>query len=299
MSIATSSTTSDVNPLTLEQLAQKLGPPSPEAVRAMETAQTTEQFVQLGAKIGSDRVATDARRIYGKAYEWASGPGKERKVRGFSMETLRVGVHLAMQLEEKFRAVNAGVTGGSGAQGVRKAAATTAREAGMTLRNEALTALKGVAGGDAERITMVETAAVVIAEYTDIAASLTNLAGLVRTFVGSPDPGVSTRAKMATLDEDYARELEAGAALVLKTGNEAAAPRTGTTNQRELDRMDGINLHVLAEVIHAFDAANEKYADVPRLVPISTRRLLGKRNRKAAAVAQPTSTVVAGDGGNG
>jgi hypothetical protein len=121
------------------------------------------------------------------------------------------------------------------------------------------------------------------------------LAALTRKLIAHKRDAIAARAKAARLSEDYAKQLEAAAEEVLAADQAASAPRTAARiNQGNLDRADGVNLHLLGEIIHTFDAAHELDPSVPRLVPIATRRLLGsdKRKKAAAPTAPPEPAVL-------
>ena len=61
--------------------------------------------------------------------------------------------------------------------------------------------------------------------------------------------------------------------------------------QRALDLRDGVNLLLLNQILHAFDAAHDRGASIARLVPSSTRRVPGRR------AAKPTPAPAKPDGG--
>ncbi|HLM74359.1 MAG TPA: hypothetical protein VK459_16755, partial [Polyangiaceae bacterium] len=62
-----------------------------------------------------------------------------------------------------------------------------------------------------------------------------------------------------------------------------------------LDRADGINVLLLGQLIRAFDGAHNINPTVPRLVPISTRRLF---NRRKKIEGEPESEISPSPGGD-
>ena len=95
------------------------------------------------------------------------------------------------------------------------------------------------------------------------------------------DPGLAGRLELGNLDAAYADELEAAAKSVRTTAAGAGRPRAGTrATQAALDREDGVNVLLLGQIIRAFDGAHNIDPTVPRLVPISTRRLFNRNTKK-------------------
>ena len=73
-------------------------------------------------------------------------------------------------------------------------------------------------------------------------------------------------------------------------------PSDEQRRQAELDWLDGVNLQVLDEVVHAFEAAHDLDPSIPRLAPIATRWLSSKRSKITLAkrgAARPTSEAPA------
>lgn len=116
---------------------------------------------------------------------------------------------------------------------------------------------------------------------------------------GKSDKALRGRLTLGNLDAEYAKELEEAAARV-KDASAAAKkrPEGGKVTQGELDRADGINILLLGQVIRAFDAAHDRDPTIPRLVPISTRRVFN-RNVKKKGAGQGEKAAKDGKGADG
>jgi hypothetical protein len=107
----------------------------------------------------------------------------------------------------------------------------------------------------------------------------------MREFLGPTNDSIAGRAKLYRMTEAWAVTPDVAAKHVRQTAITADAQSVARVRQLEIDCLDGVNLPVLGEVIHAFEGAHDMDASIPRLVPIATRRLLGKHGaRKGAPV---------------
>jgi hypothetical protein len=151
------------------------------------------------------------------------------------------------------------------------------------------TALRTVAGRDPALRGRLDTARGTAEDAEALARGLARLAKLGRELVGHKDDAIAKRVKLARLEKRHLDGLDALADEV-KTRAHAAAGRVTAqkTAQGDLDYLDGVNLVLLGDIVSAFEAAHDLDGTIPRLLPISTRRLLGKRTRaKAAATVEP------------
>jgi len=97
-----------------------------------------------------------------------------------------------------------------------------------------------------------------------------------RVQVGIPSAKVpQTRARTA---------LKAAAKKVRETAGRELRTVNPKATQANLDLHDGINVVILGQIIRAFERAHDLDPTIPRLVPISTRRLF---NRKPAKKGPP------------
>ncbi|MBI5495033.1 MAG: hypothetical protein HY904_08385 [Deltaproteobacteria bacterium] len=273
----------------LDELAARLPPHNATQLAAVTNATSREGFVELGRQIVSAKVVTDVNRVYSRSFEfWNSATDDQKALLvGFSLEYLSMAVGQACHLRDVSSATAAGAGGGVSDKATREAAARTAFTAGLKLRNHAETVLINCAGMNPEHRTRVRTAMGTAETFETLANGLEAAAKVAREFLQTRDTDLAARVKLARLSEAYAARVEAAGKQVREKGRAAAAPSTGRVAQGELDYLDGLNLHLLSEIIHAFDAAHDLDPTIPRLVPIATRRLLGRRNRADGTPAAP------------
>lgn len=95
---------------TLQQLATALGAPTPADVAAVFESADANRFAARGRRVASDRVITDTSRLYGLAYAfWTKADPDQRDLLvGFSDALLGVAVHVALTLEQRLAAFQAG-----------------------------------------------------------------------------------------------------------------------------------------------------------------------------------------------
>ena len=115
------------------------------------------------------------------------------------------------------------------------------------------------------------------------ASWLESLATLMRELLGHKKDALATRAKLFRMTEARAAALDKAALAVRETAKAADARSVAKVRQLEIDLWDGVNLHLLGEVIHAFEGAHDMDASIPRLVPIATRRLLARHSGRRQA----------------
>ena len=116
-----------------------------------------------------------------------------------------------------------------------------------------------------------------------------------REIVGHKKDAVAARAKLARLQAAYLDEAENLAKEVRATARAATARGASTkAAQGDIDFLDGVNLRLLGDMIDAFESAHDLDPSIPWLVPIATRRLLGKRTAGEGRTADGHAAVGAG-----
>jgi hypothetical protein len=89
------------------------------------------------------------------------------------------------------------------------------------------------------------------------------------------------------LDAAYMTRLKETAEKLANAAKSASARPAGQkVTQGDLDRADGINIHLLTLIIRAFENGHEQDPTIPRLVPIATRRLFSRAAKKKAEGAE-------------
>lgn len=278
--------------LTLDELRKRLGKPSAAAVEAMTPDGAREELVKLGAQIRSARILTDEARIYGLAYAaWSKATEAQKDVLlGFSEELLTVAVDRALAL----RALTGDAAEVQHADTTRvedrARAAQLAFQRGLTRRDHVFTALRTIAGQDPVLRGRVEAARGTAEDAEALARGLTRLAKLGRELVGHKKDAIAERVKLARLQARHLDELDTLADDVKAAARAAAGRATAQkVSQGDVDYLDGVNLVLLGDIVSAFEAAHDLDGTIPRLVPISTRRLLGRRKRAKAAAEAPAA----------
>ncbi|XXX74061.1 hypothetical protein WMF30_41085 [Sorangium sp. So ce134] len=279
----------------LELLAADVGEPPKSSLKAILSGTTDADLVSVGKTILSSRIVTDAARIYRKAWDFHEQATDEqrRRLRGFSKPLLALAVQQALALERLDRQRAAA----SASAGVARAGQTKASEAAQSraieLRDQAYDALRDAAGRDERLRAQVDAAFGTAATGESLAGGIEQTAKLLRRWLKSEDEALTARLELASLDESYAKELEAAAReLRSAMANAANRPADGKATQGALDRADGINILIMGQIIRAFDGAHGIDPTIPRLVPISTRRLFNRNTRKKAD--QPEAPPAAG-----
>ncbi|MFS8066898.1 MAG: hypothetical protein ACMG6S_11055 [Byssovorax sp.] len=269
----------------LDDLHAKVGAPDPAFVKAIVDEETREEFIALGSQIASRHILSDAPRIYGIAYEFLSSASEAQLDSiDISLELVSVGAHLAIDLRTLTNKVRKTDEAGEAERSEAERAAATAFTSALGLRTRTVRLLKGIAGRSSDLRKRVDDRTGTAETAEALAQGLEAQATLMREFLTHKKDTIATRAKLYRMTEARAVKLDEAALAAGETAAAAAARSVARVRQLEIDFLDGVNLHVLGEVIHAFEGAHDMDASIPRLVPIATRRLLAKHGgRKSAA----------------
>lgn len=281
----------------LEALVHYLGRPDEGLLEAILDVYGRDGFIALGAQIESERVIADTTRIYSHAFDaWASATVQQREaLLGFSPELLAVGVDRALALKIAFDEAAGEHSSEQTLSDPRQIDARAAYNRALLLREQAKTVLRTIASRNEALRLHVDSLVGASDDAASLAASLEQLAELADEFLDHDADSLSTRVRLARLSREYVAKLldaarEVRARAELARSQPRKTPPSGG-RQAELDFLDGVNLHVLGEVVHAFEAAHDLEPSIPRLAPIATRRLLGKRSKQTLAkrgIGMPT-----------
>jgi len=269
-------------------LATEVGPPNPALLTAILAGTSDADLIEVGRTIATERVIVDTARLYRLCWTWwkQAAPEYKKLIRGASEPLMVLAVHQALNLEKTRQQRNGKSSTQSVAQAGLDKATSDAADTALKLRDQAHRAMRDAAGlSDSHRDEADE--AVGTAETVDaLATGLESLSDLLDKWLNSGDKVLEARLMLASLDADYASEL-AAAAKHLRTSKAQAGQKQAETKvtQGALDREDGVNVLLLGQIIRAFDAAHDINPIVPRLVPISTRRLFNRSSRKKKSEA--------------
>lgn len=277
-------------PHALDKLVARVGKNDTKLLDAILEGASNEELIADGASIATARIVTDGLRLYGEALDFLDGATDAQKklLRGVSSKLLGVAVHHLDALR-KLQAEAAAKSQGSAAarvevdEAVREVVANA-----VALRDQAHDALRDAAGTSRVLAAQVDEAFGAANPPETLAAGLDAMAGVLRKWLDDGNAGLKQRLSLASLDEGYAAELT-DAALAVRTAVADAAARTSPkARQAAVDREDGVQILLLGQILRAFEGAHGRDATIPRLVPISTRRLFNRnRNRKPSPAADP------------
>ncbi|MEI7892581.1 MAG: hypothetical protein WCI05_05795 [Myxococcales bacterium] len=276
---------------TLQVLLQEVGAPDPTLLDALLQGTSTEALIEVGRTIRTARVVTDGVRIYGEAWSFWKGASAAQRamLRGMSQRLLALAVHKLAELRALESEVGDGqVEAGTVRVTWAKKAELAAAHA-VALRDQAFSALRDAAGPQSPLRNAVEAAFGTAEEPSNLARGLDAFATLLINWLGSDDEALKARLGLGNLDADYAKELQLAAKAVRDTAGAQRTQVTRKATQATLDLGDGINVLLLGQVLRAFEGAHSLEPTIPRLVPISTRRLFNhkKKGTPAAAPAAP------------
>ncbi|WP_437894315.1 hypothetical protein [Sorangium sp. So ce124] len=274
----------------LELLAADVGEPPKSSLKAILAGTTDADLVSVGKTILSSRIVTDAARIYRKAWDFYQQATDEqkRRLRGFSKPLLALAVQQALALEKLDRQrATTNASAGIARAGQDKAS-EAAQSRAIELRDQAYDALRDASGRDEKLRAQVDAAFGTAATSETLAGGLQQTAKLLRRWLKSDDEALTGRLELASLDESYAKELDdAARELRVAVADATNRPVDAKVTQGALDRADGINILIMGQIIRAFDGAHGIDPTIPRLVPISTRRLFNRNTKKKAEAAEP------------
>jgi hypothetical protein len=285
---------------TLEVLAEEVGKPKLSLLPSLLAGSSDADLVKVGRTIATTRIVVDTARLYRQAWTWwkDATPEQQKLVRGVTKPLLVLAVHQAYQLEllRQKREGKSATDGASRAGSVK--AAAEAFSAGIALRDQAYDTLRDAAGPSAPLRAEVDAAVGTAPNADMLATGLESLRDVLSGWLKSDDKALLDRLELSALDGEYVKELSTAAKrvrrAVAEVGQQAS---TETVTQGALDREDGVNVLLLGQIVRAFDAAHNINPIVPRLLPISTRRLFNRGSSKKAGSGDEEAPL--GNGGTG
>ncbi len=251
-----------------------------------------DQLVATGQEVRTERINLDAARLYGTAYDFFQSATAEQRaaVPGLTTQRLRVSIWAAAQGEAKNQAAQLAEERSAAAQGYRATDAKQIRAQALGARDVLHATLFALVAGNKLRVDELRDACGRSEKPKEIARSLVALADQHDHYLSSREPKLVARCTDMQLDGSLGRQARALAEQVLLRGSVENAPRTATSNA-EVDLWDGINLHLLEQLVTIFEAGHRANATVPRLLPLSLRSWFGTykspKQPSAPAPSQP------------
>jgi hypothetical protein len=275
---------------TLAELQSSVGTPDTALDEAFFHGASDAELIAQGQRIATPRVLTDARRIYPTAFDfWTqANEGQRSRLRGFSLPLLAIAVGHALTLQGMLDDHTTRTeTNGTNREG-REREAKEAFDTALLLRDQGLSVFRTIVAGDHDLGAEVESAMGTADSPENLAKALKKLAAVGTHVLALKKSPLATRARLMQVDAAYVEQLTAaGDRLATAAEKTRARSGGGRVSQGMLDREDGANLLLLGHVIDVFEAAHDIDPSIPRLVPIATRRLLGRTRRAAAADKAP------------
>lgn len=237
----------------------------------------TEQLVQMGQQVRTERIDTDTARLLGTAYDFAltATPAQRKAVPSLTEQRLRVSIWAAAHGQQLNLEAQASKSEAAATQERRALDAQLVKAEATGLRKVLFATLFSLTGGHKLRTDELRVAYGRSEKPQELADSLRALADLLDRYQRDPDPKIAARRAEMLLDGQLAAKGRALAEQVLKRGSSEKAPRTATTHA-EVDRWDGINLLLLEQLILIFEAGHAVDATVPRLIPLALRTWFGR-----------------------
>ena len=248
-----------------------------------------EQLVLTGQQVRTERIDVDTARLYGTAYDFfqTASPEQRAAIPGVTPQRLRVSIWAAAQGQAKNRAVLAAQVRGAAAQDLRATDAKQVKEKARGVRDVLYATLFALAAGHKLRVDELRAACARSEKPTELAGALTALADLLDRYQGDPDPKIIARRAEMHLDGALAQQARALAEQVLVRASAEKAPRAATSNA-DVDLWDGINLHLLDQLVTMFEAGHALNPTIPRLLPLSLRSWFGTYKSVKPKSAEPS-----------
>ncbi|MDC0746388.1 hypothetical protein [Polyangium mundeleinium] len=273
-------------------LAMVSAPTEEEAERYANEIPNAE-LMERGSQIRSEKILTDLVRFGGILGEfWPKATAaQKRHVLGFSEPLLKVFVHSGKKLADMVAQFDATEDDREVSRAAAHAVADRTYKEGMEDRERLVTALEGVAHLEPGLEERISKATGRVTDFTTLAQSLTALTKIAKDIRQNPLSKAARQLEDGGLDSAQILAFEDVAANVKSTGALASGARTkGKITQADLDLQDGICLALMERVMKIVNRAHERDPSIPKLTPITTRRMFPSRKRNVDAPAPEGST---------
>lgn len=268
---------------TWNAISDAVGSASADDLASYAITVPPDELTELGTHIRSERILNDARRWCSQLVDFEERASRPA-VTGYATGMLRVLVRECITLR--------GMIDTSRTEaGARDLAAAGTDAAAAALYNRVLVdidtldaALHSAARGDASLEAQIGSARGKAGSYAEAAATLRTLSKLASTWLQNDKTPLARRLDAGGLDHAALAAMASTADGVESLGEIASGPRpAGLIPQAAIDHQDGVVLTHMRFLMNVLEAAHAKDATVPRLVPVSTRRIFthaqGSRGR--------------------
>lgn len=267
--------------------------PTPEdsALYALEVP--ASDLVERGAKIRSEKILTDLIRLAGIAAEFwnHASPAQKRHLLGFSWPLLQVLVHSGKKLLDMVEARSTTTEEREANRAAALAVADQHYAQGMDERDRLIVALEGVESLVPSLDSRISTARATVTDHESLSTSLHALVKLGKELLAESQSRAAKQLINGGVTDAELTTIDTLATAVKTVGDHASGARKqGAVTQGDLDLQDGTCLAHLERVMRVFNHAHERDASIPRLIPLTTRRMfaMGRRAPKAPPPAPAT-----------
>lgn len=275
---------------TLPNLVKSLGTSTEEEVRHYTEGMSKEELTYEGTRVGTERIDTDAARLYGIASSFFKTATDDQlnALMGVSADHVRVGAWAAFQGSQLYEALQKNKRKGGGTKEQLAIVAEKARSQAMVRRKALRTGLSVLAAGDDALLAQIDHANGTAKEPKSLSEALSALADVGEQMLQKPSAGLKLRLAKSRLTKAMLDQDRALATQVRETGDEAQAVLVGgEISQSTVDYWDGINLFLLGSLIDVFESGHALDPAIPRLNPIALLSYYSRRRTAKQAPATP------------
>lgn len=271
---------------TLSNLVKSLGTSTEEELKEYIKGKSKEDLTYEGTRVGTERIDTDAARIYGIASVFFKTATEDQldALMGVSLDHVRVGAWAALQGSQRFEALQKNKRKGGATKEQLAIAADKVRSLAMARRKALRTGLSVLAAGDEALLAKIDHANGTAKEPKLLADALSGLADVGQQILDKPGPSLKLRLAKSRLTKAMLDQDRALAAQVRETGEEAqAVVAGGDVSQSSVDYWDGINLFLLESLMDVFECGNALDPGIPRLHPKALATYFSRRGSSKQA----------------
>jgi len=280
----------------LSQILAQLKTPEPELLAALRELQSEEELVAAGSRVATDRVLGDGPRIVSAAFHHRVHGSKEVQAVldavGLTEPLIAAAVHFLLELASLKQRHDTTSTKSSANRSKVRERAEEDRSAAVLARDAAIGVLEFIARGDADLSAKYKAVAGAGASAADLGRQLEQLADLGDAVLGHSGSKVKALRSLRGFTDKKPKEWRRLREALLKSDEALRTmPPAERVSQSELDRMDGLCLLVLRDVLRTLDLASQRTPQVRRVTLYSLRTYFRYRS---PASDEPAHDVPAG-----
>jgi hypothetical protein len=282
---------------TFEHILSKLEPPEPRVRAALLTLQTDEERLALGKNHRSENVLADGARVVSAAFHnlQHGDPevGSALRAVGVTSTLIAACTAALSELESAHREATARRFTSGARRGAVTSRLSTALSSTKELRDAAWNMLSFVARADAGLRALLASVATVEDRGTDVSRQLGQLADVAEQALRHKGDEVAALVAVRGLEAGAPAAWRAAAeSLLVADRDSRALPPTAESAQATLDRLDGLCLLLIRELVRGLDLAWKRAPSLRRPRLYVLRSFLGrpapKGDGKGSKPAEPS-----------